>query len=113
MHEASLVQSLLKQVGDLARDHRASRVTRVRVRIGELAGVESELFRFAFDALSPQTICDGAGLEILPEPVQWNCEYCGIPIRAGEPLQCRMCGWPARLMQGSDLVLEQVELETV
>lgn len=111
MHEASLVQAVLTQVADFARQHRARRVTRVRVRIGEQAGVETDLFQFAFDALSRDSICNGARLEIVPEAVEWKCGNCGAPIRAGDHLQCEACGWPARMVQGGSLILEQIELE--
>ena len=112
MHEASLVQAVLTQVATLARERGAARVVRMRIRIGQLAGVEEELFRFAFDALSHSTICADAVLEILPEKVEWTCDACGNPIAAGDRLQCCVCGWPARLVRGDSLLLEQVELET-
>jgi hydrogenase nickel incorporation protein HypA/HybF len=64
MHEYSIVQALLERVGEEAEAHGASRVHRVRVAIGELAGVEIELLRTAYDTIRRHTVCDGAPLDV-------------------------------------------------
>lgn len=65
MHEYSLVQSMFDQIGAIVRDQGALSVRRVRVRIGAAAGVETELFRTAYDVFRVRTFCDEAPLEIL------------------------------------------------
>ena len=47
-----------------AKTHGATEVHRVRVQIGEAAGVERELLKTAFDTFRERTICDGAELTI-------------------------------------------------
>ena len=64
MHEYSLVQELLGRVEDEARRHGATAVRRVVLRVGELAGVESELLATAFELLRGQTICKDATLQL-------------------------------------------------
>jgi len=108
MHEYSLVQAL---VDDVARHvcGRQGVVRRVRVRVGALSGVDPGLLATAYETFRPDTVCAQAELEMSHVPARWSCTACGRQIAAGERLQC--CGTPARLVEGDDLVLEQLELE--
>ena len=56
---------MFDQIGAIVRDQGALSVRRVRVRIGAAAGVETELFRTAYDVFRVRTFCDEAPLEIL------------------------------------------------
>jgi hydrogenase nickel incorporation protein HypA/HybF len=49
MHEYSIVQSLFDRIDEQAEAHGAQSVTRVRLRIGSLSGVEVELLESAYD----------------------------------------------------------------
>lgn len=108
MHEYSLIQALVDDVGRQVLG-RAGSVRRVRVRVGALSGVDPELLATAYDTFRPHTICADATLELVTVPARWACPQCRRQIEAGERLQC--CGGPAQLVQGDDLVLEQLELE--
>ena len=48
MHELSVCQGLLDQVTGIARQHQATGVARIRLRIGPLSGVEPQLLQQAF-----------------------------------------------------------------
>lgn len=111
MHEYSIVQSLVDRVEREARTHAASGVRLIKVRIGDLAGVERELLQTAYDTFRVGTICDAAALEIEPVEARWACGRCGAPIATGERLMCVACGVPGRLVQGDEIVLERIELE--
>jgi hypothetical protein len=60
MHEYSIVQALLERVDREVRSHRASRVHRVHVCIGEVAGVEIDLLKTAFETIRRGTACEAA-----------------------------------------------------
>jgi hydrogenase nickel incorporation protein HypA/HybF len=111
MHEFSIVRALLKRVESEARGRGASGVRRVRVRIGELAGVEPELLARAYMLLREPTLCRGADLEVERVPVRWECPQCATGIGAGEVLCCGDCGVPARLAAGDEIVLDRIEME--
>jgi hydrogenase nickel incorporation protein HypA/HybF len=81
MHEYSIVQAMFDQIGGLLRTHGAQSVRRIRVRIGEFAGVDPTLFESAYDVYRIGTPCAEAALQIEHVPA------------------------------GDDLILEQVELE--
>ena len=112
MHEYSIVQALLERVDAVATQHGAVRVHRVRVAIGELAGVEVELLRTAYETIRHQTICDGADLEVRRVDARWECRKCHAAIPAGAPLRCGACNEPARLASGDEIMLDQIEMET-
>jgi hydrogenase nickel incorporation protein HypA/HybF len=111
VHEYSLVQSLMERIAQEAAARSAVAVHRVRLRIGELSGVEPELLESAFEIVREGTLCARAALEILRVPALWECSQCRRPIAAGEVLQCGACGAPARLAAGDDIVLDQLEME--
>jgi len=65
MHEYSLVQAMFDQIGAVMAAQGAQSVRRVRVRIGDRAGVEPTLFRTAYDVFRVRTPCEDAPLEIV------------------------------------------------
>jgi hydrogenase nickel incorporation protein HypA/HybF len=111
MHEYSIMLALMERVEEEAASRHAVAVHSVRVRIGELSGVEPELLESAFSIVRVQTICAQATIAITRVPAQWECSRCQAPLTAGGLLQCAVCGAPARLTRGDEILLEQIELE--
>ena len=112
MHEYSLIQSLVTRVESEARARRASSVHRVVVALGELSGVDPELFATAYDTFRAGTLCEGAPLEVRRVEARWSCPGCGRAIHRGQVLACDVCRVPARLAPGGDeIVLETIEME--
>lgn len=111
MHEYSIVQALFEQIAKSAQAHRAKAVRRVRVRIGELAGVEPSLLQTAYDLCRERTMCAEAPLVIRTVQARWVCPNDHVEIERGAPLRCPICARPARLLQGDEIVLDQLELE--
>jgi hydrogenase nickel incorporation protein HypA/HybF len=58
------MQTALELACDEAQRAGAVGVRRVVLRVGAASGVVLDALRFAFDALSPGTLADGAALEI-------------------------------------------------
>jgi hydrogenase nickel incorporation protein HypA/HybF len=111
MHEFSLVRALLARVEREARQRNAVAVRRLSVRIGDLAGVERELFESAYAACRDGTLCAGAKLVVRPVHVRWACSACGTSVASRGPLTCPDCGSPARLLEGDEIVLDRIEME--
>jgi hydrogenase nickel incorporation protein HypA/HybF len=112
MHETAICSALLAEVERVARTQNANAVTRVRVAIGPLAGVESQLLRRAYELARAGTIAAEAPLEIEQTCIEVTCKACGARTRA-EPQRvvCGECGdWRTQLVSGDELVLSQVEL---
>lgn len=111
MHEYSLIQSLVERVEVEARAREATAIHRVNVQIGELAGVDIELFKTAYITFRERTVCEHADLQVEVVPVVWACDTCGARIAPGQPLQCPTCERPATLIRGDDIVLARIEME--
>lgn len=111
MHEYSLIQSLVERVEVEVKARAATVVHRVNVRIGELAGVDVELFKTAYDTFRERTVCKDAELDVQVVPVVWACGKCGTAIAPGTPLQCPRCLHPARMISGDEIMLDRIEME--
>ncbi len=98
-------------MGSEAAAHHASRVGRVHLTIGELAGVEPDLLKLAFDVFRERSICEGAELVIRMVPASWACRECGHPLERGARLRCETCGRPGELREGDEIILERLEME--
>jgi hydrogenase nickel incorporation protein HypA/HybF len=111
MHEYSLAQALIARVEREARLRSAVAVRRLRVRIGELAGVERDLFESAYATCREGTVCADAELRVQPVRVRWACSACGRSLGSGGALRCPGCRCPARLLEGDEIVLDRIEME--
>lgn len=113
MHELSVCQGLLRQVGQIAADRGASAVERIVLQVGGLSGVEPPLLERAFEVARAGTVAGQAELEIRTGPVVVRCPDCGghsaVPPNR---LLCSYCGeWRVQVEEGEELTLLSVELQ--
>ncbi|TCJ11845.1 hydrogenase maturation nickel metallochaperone HypA [Parasulfuritortus cantonensis] len=113
MHELSVAQALVDQVGDLAGQHGAKSVHLIRVRIGPLAGVVGDLLATAFPLAAAGTPAESARLDWVAAPIVVRCRTCGAKTEAQpNKLVCGACGdWRTEVVSGDELILETVELD--
>lgn len=111
MSERSIVLALLGRIEREAQRRNATRVRRVKVRIGEMSGVDADLLAAAFAAGAERTVCHGAELQVHRVPARWICPRCGIDIPRGAALRCDRCGAPALLREGNEMEIEQIDVE--
>jgi len=112
VHEYSLVQTLVTRVEEEARRRGALAIHRLSIRVGELAGVDPELFRTAYETFRAGTLCAEVPLELRHVAATWSCPACKRPLPRGAVLRCPDCDVPAQLDEGSDaLTLEAIEME--
>jgi len=70
MHETHLIEPIVKGISKHAQEEGAKKVTRVRIKIGDLTGVKEASFRETFGVLAKGTPLEGAELEINFFPAQ-------------------------------------------
>jgi hydrogenase nickel incorporation protein HypA/HybF len=111
VHEYSIVQALLARAEEEVRARKALAVRQLTVRLGDLSGVEADLFASAYELFRERTPCEGAELVVERVPAVWMCAACGVKIARDAALTCPICGSPAALAQGDEIVLARIEME--
>ena len=113
MHERSLIRALLRQVQQIADNNSPVRVVSIHVRIGEFAGVESELLASAYDDLIRDTPLSGAALDLAQVPLEGICDLCGSRFRIERfHFRCDECGSvQLTICGGEEMLLESVTIE--
>ena len=113
MHEMAICQALLEQVEGIARQHSGT-VSRVRILVGPLSGVEPRLLESAYVLARAGTAAEDSELVIEDAAVRVRCRSCGAESTASpNRLLCGACGdWRTELSSGDELLLLQVELST-
>jgi hydrogenase nickel incorporation protein HypA/HybF len=114
VHELSLVASVFEVLEEQAREHGASRVTRVVLKIGRLSGAVPDLVASAFEVYKRGTLAEDARLEIVDVPIAVRCQDCGAEA-AGEDASsaCAACGSRRiEIVAGRELVVETIDLLT-
>jgi hydrogenase nickel incorporation protein HypA/HybF len=95
-------------------DRGPGRITCVRLAVGDLAAIEPELLKYAWEALVQGTPEEGAVLEVDWRPARQSCHVCGdLPGRApGSWLRlCPRCDGLLRVTGGDDLDVLSVVFE--
>lgn len=93
MHELSIAEGIIDVVERTAKANAVNRVKKVRIAIGELAGVDIASLRFAWESVTKFGVAKGAILEIDRPCGQAWCMDCSqsVPLSAhGQP--CPKCG---------------------
>ena len=115
MHEMSICQALMDQVEQIASEQGASKVDRIVLSIGPLAGVEPKLLSRAYEVSRAGTVAENAELEIETGPIMVECRICGASGKAGvSRLVCPSCGdWQVNLTQGDELLILRLEVSGI
>lgn len=113
MHEVGIAASILDIVRQYVPEERAGLVRRVRVRIGEMAGVVPDSLAFCFTAAVEGTPYGRAVLEIERVPLMGRCQDCGASMSMSTAtFWCPDCGGPrVHLVSGREMRVEDVELD--
>jgi hydrogenase nickel incorporation protein HypA/HybF len=113
MHEFSIMSYLLEAVGQEAQKLGARRVTAINLAVGERAGIDDSLL-FYFDMLTPETVAEGAQLNIRRTGMAFACDECDDSYAPhGSDFACPRCGQVGHVVNdGSELLIESIEIET-
>lgn len=93
MHELSIAEGIIEVVERTAQQNGVARVKKVRIAVGELAGVDIPSLRFAWDSVTKMGVAQGAELEIERPLGQAWCMDCSVAVplkKFGDP--CPHCG---------------------
>ncbi|MCS7220344.1 MAG: hydrogenase maturation nickel metallochaperone HypA [Anaerolineae bacterium] len=109
----SITQSILEIVNRHAADAGASRVTQIRLVVGDFTGFVPDSIQFYFDLLSQGTLAEGAELVIERRPGQIRCQACGAVYEPsdGQLWICPVCHTlGGEVMAGKELYVDSIEV---
>jgi hydrogenase nickel incorporation protein HypA/HybF len=113
MHELAIMDSALNMALEQAEKAGALRVHVIRLRIGALSGVVPDALRFAFEALAPGTMAQGATLDIENVPARFWCTSCNREFQSDDFFaECPGCQRPSgELRGGREMELASMEID--
>jgi len=109
-----IVSSILSAAEKAAEQEGAKRITEIRVSIGELTEIVDFALQFAFEALTPGTIAEGASLTVTRLGARSRCPECSAQFDHGRfEAACPGCGnFFCELLQGKELQIDSIEVDT-
>jgi Zn finger protein HypA/HybF involved in hydrogenase expression len=113
MDTQTLVRNLVRQVEDEVAKYPGGHVVSLRVRVGELSGVETRTLSRAYAEAVRNSLLRGTAVTIETEVPDAVCDQCGNKFRF-EPgkSECNKCGsMRLSLHGGEQLYLDSVLLE--
>jgi hydrogenase nickel incorporation protein HypA/HybF len=111
MHEVGIVNDALEIASDAAKASGASRIIAVRMKVGELSGVEPEALSFAFEVVAASTIAAGAQLTIETVSATCICRDCGNERIGRSAGPCPLCGGESTVAHGYELLVSSIEVD--
>ncbi len=113
MHEYSIVQALLNQCEEIAKENKSKKITKVITKIGVMSGVETHLLQIAFDTFKESTMCDEAEFIINKQKLKLYCNSCKAEFEIDEHRYiCSFCeSLDVKVIDGEDMYLMTLEME--
>jgi len=113
MHEMAIAQGILDIVLKTAAENDATKVTGIKLLIGQMTQIQPESLQFGFEALSIGSIAEGANLEIKIVPLVGQCNSCRQEFSIER--YCFVCphcnSTSVHLVSGRELTVEYLEVE--
>jgi len=113
MHEMAIAQGILDIVLKTAVEHNATKVTGIKLLIGEMTRVQPESLTFGFAALSMGSIAEGATIEIKSIPLIGQCNHCNQQFTVER--YCFLCpecnSASVSVISGRELAVDYLEVE--
>lgn len=121
MHEASLVQGLLKLVlntvaeaNNKGSDHKITHIREIICELGLFSCVEPYTLKSCFELFAEGTLAEGAELTLKTQPLNCTCSACGCSFKAlTKKFSCPACGSETITFDGGHgLMLYSLRVET-
>ncbi|MFA5072541.1 MAG: hydrogenase maturation nickel metallochaperone HypA [Nitrospirota bacterium] len=113
MHEYAVTQGMLQTVIQEATKAGASKITEIRLVIGDLSTIIDESVQMYFDIMSEDTIAQGAKLVFSRVKARFRCTVCGNdyekPAKGFDCPTCGGMGLPTDI--GKEFYIESIDVE--
>jgi hydrogenase nickel incorporation protein HypA/HybF len=108
-----ITQGILDASFQAARDAGATQITEIRISVGELTEVVEFALQFAFEALTPGTMAEGATLVVTHIAAKSHCKVCDADFEHDRfQMLCPTCdSFEVTLLHGRELQIDSIETE--
>jgi hydrogenase nickel incorporation protein HypA/HybF len=108
-----ITQGILSASFDAAKGAGAQRITEIRVSIGEITEIQEFALQFAFEALTPGTMAEGATLTVTHIPATSKCNECGVEYGHDRfQMLCPECGsFNVTPLTGREMQIDSIEAD--
>ncbi len=119
MHELSVAESLIKTLDAWQKEHKTSRILRVKLRIGRLGGIDRQSLEYVWPMAvenAENPALQGCVLEVEELPLSFKCTVCGGTAESVKFMfDCPLCGAASSLRRhgGRELIFQEIEVEDV
>lgn len=113
MHEMGITQGILDASFEAAKNADAEKITEIRISVGELTEVVEFALQFAFEALTPGTMAEGATLTVNHISARSHCNECDVDYDHDRfQMVCPTCqSFNVVQLQGRELHIDSIETE--
>ena len=113
MHELSIAHNVVEIVSKAVKTDDLSRVLKIQMKIGAMAGVVPESLEFSFRAITAGTSLANTQLSIEYIPFCIRCENCGVITEMESGIiECPQCGSiSTQIISGQELLVTEIEIE--
>lgn len=113
MHEYAVTESIVDIAVREAEKAGASRITEIRLVIGDLSTIIDESVSLYFDMISRGTAAEGAKLVFKRMPARFRCNVCCTEYdKPARGFDCPVCGNTGRLTgAGKEFYIESMEVD--
>lgn len=113
VHELGIMTGVMESVETAAKEAGADKVLKINLSVGVMTEAIEDALRFAFEALSENTICEGADFEITMIQPRSRCLECGIEYEHDRlHMLCPECGsFATQLLAGKELQIDSIEVD--
>lgn len=113
MHEMGVTQEVLRAVTEASEAAGATRVNSVTLTIGELTEIVPDALQFAWSALTPGTVVEGAELVIRETGGRSVCLQCGTEFDHGRfDRRCSACeSFATQVIVGDELTIDHIDVD--
>ena len=111
MHGIGISEDILKIVKKRAKEEGLTKVSKLKIKIGEMYMVGEEEILKTFDMVSKGTIAEGASLKVDVVPIAIKCSECDKIIKGNQfSLSCPNCNsMNLDVLSGEELIVEGIE----
>lgn len=113
MHEMSIAQSIIDIVQQEMARHQVSKVSVIRLVVGEFTAVVPDSLSFCFELITKDTPLEGVKIELEQVPLTGRCRACGKEFPIVEyRFVCPECqSNEVEAVAGKELFIKEIEAE--